>query len=128
MGGGVSEYVAACRSCGIAEECLRVRLHLIRDYDSEIDCLRQSGELVEVRVESLLAFSEGFASDVFASEMRQNGVDDEEFDFLFLAELEGLIHSEDLVVAVVDACKEYSFEDLLGLKLHCLRYLVDSFS
>lgn len=65
----MSEYVAACRSCGIAKECLRVRLHLIGDNNCQIDRLRESGQLVEVRVESLLAFSEGFAPDVFASEM-----------------------------------------------------------
>jgi len=70
-------------------------------------------------------FGRGFASDVLASEMREHRVDCEKFSVLLLADLEGLIHRQHLVVAVVDAGAEYPFEDFLRLKLYRLSHLVD---
>jgi hypothetical protein len=43
------------RHASLTEECLRVRLNLIRDNHSKIEHLRKPRQLVEVRVQLLLA-------------------------------------------------------------------------
>ena len=45
---------------------------------------------------------------------------------LFLAELEGMIHCEDLMITIVGACDEDSFKDLICVKRHRLCNLMNA--
>ena len=43
-----------------------------------------------------------------------------------MADFEGVVNAEDLMITVVDAAVDYAFKDFLGIMAGSLRYLVDS--
>ena len=67
--GRVSHDVPAGRTHWIAEEGLWVSLNLVCNNDREIQGLGYPEEFVQVTVQSLLSFAEGFSADVFSAEV-----------------------------------------------------------
>jgi len=69
MGRCVSKYVSSCRPDWVSEESLRVRLDLVGQDDGQVQRLSDSCELVQVRVEFLLALTKVLSTNVFAPEV-----------------------------------------------------------
>jgi hypothetical protein len=65
----MSENVSSCRPGGVSEEGLRVRLDLISQDDSQVQCLSDPRKLMQVRVEFLLTFTKVLSTNVFAPEV-----------------------------------------------------------
>src|SRR2546425_7957208 len=123
MGGCVANNVTACGAQRVEEEGLRISLHLIGDYDCEVEGLSDTEELVEMAVQTLLSFAEGFSADIFAAEVSEDGVDDEQFDVFFLADLESVIDSQYLMVAIVNATVDDAIENLVSILSTSLGHL-----
>ena len=71
MGRRMSENVSSRRPDGVSEESLRIRLDLVGQDDSQIQCLSDPCKFMQVRVESLLTFTEILSTNVFAPKVRK---------------------------------------------------------
>ena len=72
MRGCVGHDVPACGPHRIAEEGLRISLHLVGDDDCEVKRLSYPEEFVEMAVQALLAFAERFSTNMFAAEVLED--------------------------------------------------------
>ncbi len=82
---------------------------------------------MDVPVEALLSYGEVFSSGVFGSEVADDAVDDDEFYVLFFYESAGFVEEEHLVVAVVGAGEDYSFEGFCGVAAEAFGHASESF-
>src|SRR3989441_2685824 len=115
MCGCVGHDVSACGAHRVAEEGLRISLHLIGDYDCEVEGLSDTEELVEMAVQTLLSLAEGLSTNIFAAAVCEDGVDDQQFDVFSLADLESVIDSQYLMVAIVNATVDDAIENLVSI-------------